>query len=449
MHFTLQQAFRTRQPNDSALENVRVLRWHRFPETDVAWSWWQDGQGKIWLCFPGSAPSSASWLLNLYAGMLPAKGDMISDGHVFAYQLASHPDARTHAGWTAGLFQFLRSESSFMDSLYQTGHQKWIISGHSQGGALAYLTAAYLSQLQSKVSFFPQLQWKVYTSGAPKPGNLWFTRDFMAKTLANQVFSMVINSDWVPLMPVGLQQISSFPEHAPIRQWKSLVRQMPKWKQRLALRYVVARMTRPLSKTSRRYYHWLANTPKRALQPKWPNLTLPEPMEDFDYHSFGTQVILMPDSTFLHDFPLKEGQWFTHHSLRAYAWFFKHTMTENVAPVWTSLSLEGTWQLIQTPEWHRTALRQQPIRMHMDWEKQQLVLQDSCGLGFALFRSDGAGFSISQPFQFTAGAPCTDQLLSQVMAQLHGLVSVHQPDQTSLEWQVSGAEPWIWWRVQP
>lgn len=446
MHFALQQAFLTRQPNDSALENVRILRWQSLPETDIAWSWWQDGQGKIWLCFPGSATSSGSWLLNLYAGMVPAKGQIVSEGRTFTYQLASHPEARTHAGWTAGLFQFLVSESSFMDSLCRHGHQNWIISGHSQGGALALLTSAYLNQIQNKGASFSSLLWKVYTSGAPKPGNLWFSRDFLAKTPANKVFSMAINTDWVPLMPAGIQQVSSFQKGSPVRRWKLLVRQLPKWKQRLALRYVVKRMTRPLERTSARYFHWLAKTPKKSLAPKWEDWAMPEPIEDFDYHTLGTQVILMPDEHFMAAFPETDGQWFAHHRLGAYEWFFQ---TAPASAAFSTLSLDGVWRLMQTPEWNRTTLGEKAILLHVDWAKQQMVFQDSCSLGFFPFRPEGSGFTISQPFQMTTGPPCTDQILAQIMNYLEGTISVCLPEQTSMEWLVSGADPWIWWRVQP
>ena len=445
-HFAFQLAFRTRTPLDSALEQGQMIRWRKIPETDVAWSWWQDREGRIWLCFPGSAPSSGSWLMNIYAGMIPAKGSIMVEGRAFAYQLSTQPDARIHAGWSAGLFQFLLSESEFMDSLYQAGRRTWVVSGHSQGGAIAFLMAAYLHQLQDQGHQFQELEWKVYTSGAPKPGNFWFSRDALAHIPQDRLFAMAINADWVPLMPVGLQQLTSFPQNSPVYQWKTLARQMPKWKQRLGLRYVVRNMTKPLNRTSRRYYHWLAETPQRKLMEKWNGLTLPDPIADFDYHSFGTQVVLMPDDAFFSQFPMKDNNWFAYHSLKAYSWFFKPAI-HHPAPL-TTQPLDGTWQLMRTPEWHTTRLREHPIYLTFDWVGNKLVMKDSCGLGFLPFQPEGAGFIVSQPFQITTGSSCQDQLLTQISYLLNGSIMVHLPDQTSMEWQVSGAEPWIWWRIQ-
>ncbi|HPN72156.1 MAG TPA: hypothetical protein PLZ32_21680, partial [Saprospiraceae bacterium] len=69
-----------------------------------------------------------------------------------------------------------------IDSLYKTGTKEFLIMGHSQGGAIAYLMTSYLYNLQQLGQLPIDIKFKTYCSAAPKPGNLYYAYEYEAMT---------------------------------------------------------------------------------------------------------------------------------------------------------------------------------------------------------------------------------------------------------------------------
>ncbi|WP_437918405.1 hypothetical protein [Sphingobacterium sp. LRF_L2] len=58
------------------------------------WQLWQREDGTVIISTRGTSGKGTSWLANLYAAQIPAKGTLkIDTDFVFAYDLAAHPKA--------------------------------------------------------------------------------------------------------------------------------------------------------------------------------------------------------------------------------------------------------------------------------------------------------------------------------------------------------------------
>ena len=95
--------------------------------------------------------SMASWLANYYAAMVPAIGTIqLNAGTAFHYQLARDSTAHVHTGWLVALGFLSPTIIEQINTAYRQGIHDFIVTGHSQGGALAILTSSYLYYLREK-----------------------------------------------------------------------------------------------------------------------------------------------------------------------------------------------------------------------------------------------------------------------------------------------------------
>ncbi len=85
------------------------------------------------------------------------------------------------------------------NSQYHT--KQVIITGHSQGGAIAFLTRSYLHYEQEAGRLPKELIFKSYNGAAPKPGNLYYGYDYDYITRNGWAFTVVNALDWVPETP--------------------------------------------------------------------------------------------------------------------------------------------------------------------------------------------------------------------------------------------------------
>jgi hypothetical protein len=142
---------------------------------DNKWDYWEDQAGVGVISLRGTTGTFSSWGANFYAGMIPAKGWIkISENDTFNYELSKDPKARVHVGWTTALGCLWKDMDSMVFAQIDQGKKSFFITGHSQGGALAYLLTAHLRIMQENGIIPRDVQFKTYCSAAPKPGNLYF-----------------------------------------------------------------------------------------------------------------------------------------------------------------------------------------------------------------------------------------------------------------------------------
>lgn len=131
------------------------------------------GRGAAFVAFAGTDPVAlANWITNLNLGVRPR-------------DLHSGFEAAVDAAWPA-----LSAALTDLEPL-----PPLFVTGHSLGGALAYVAAA---RLWRDKQIAPSA---VYTFGAPRAGSAGFARDYIKSGLGERTFRIVHGLDIVPSLP--------------------------------------------------------------------------------------------------------------------------------------------------------------------------------------------------------------------------------------------------------
>lgn len=153
--------------------------------------------------FRGSTANKSSWLENLYAAMIPVKETIEINGEKFKYQVGKDEDGAVHAGYTLALYYLKDDVLKQIKRLNKKGIRDILITGHSQGGALAQMTRAYLDY-QSRFKVSKRNTFKVYAFANPMIGNAAFCQEYSEKFCASEMSFVIHNpKDFVPKMPVS------------------------------------------------------------------------------------------------------------------------------------------------------------------------------------------------------------------------------------------------------
>jgi hypothetical protein len=151
----------------------------------------------------GSTDKKISWLENFNSAMIPAKGVIKISGKKFEYCFAKDPTAAIHGGYALGIVYLQNDIITQINILNKDSIFNFIITGHSQGGALANMLRAYLENLsQNKISL--KNKFKTYSFGAPMIGNKEFAKEYNARFCKNNTsFNLINPLDQVPLLPLS------------------------------------------------------------------------------------------------------------------------------------------------------------------------------------------------------------------------------------------------------
>ncbi|MBC7384020.1 MAG: lipase family protein, partial [Bacteroidia bacterium] len=178
---------------------------------DNSWDLWLFNKQTAVISIRATTARAISWTENFYAAMLPASGNLaLTDSTHFAYHLAANPNAAVHAGWLTGMAYMAKDILSKIDSCADKGITQFIITGHSQGGAISILLTAYIRYLIKQNRFLTPLTFKTYSSAAPKPGNLYFAYDYEHETYGGWAYTVINSADWVPETPITIQTKNDF-----------------------------------------------------------------------------------------------------------------------------------------------------------------------------------------------------------------------------------------------
>lgn len=155
------------------------------------------------ISFRGSTAKKNSWLANMYATMIPAKGKMEINGDKFKYQFAKDTNGAVHAGYSLAIYYLKDDVLDQIKRLNKKGIRDIIITGHSQGGSLAQLTRVYLDHL-SIFKLSKRNTFKVYSFANPMIGNEIFCKEYSDKFCSTQMSYVIQNpKDFVPKMPIS------------------------------------------------------------------------------------------------------------------------------------------------------------------------------------------------------------------------------------------------------
>lgn len=285
---------------------------------DNRWSLWMENAQTAVICLRGTTQKSESWLANFYAAMVPAKGSLhISDSFIFNYDLAPDPKAAVHTGWLLGTAFLARDILPKMDSLYKSGTRNFIITGHSQGGAISFLMTAYLYSLQQQGKLPADIHFKTYCSAAPKPGNVYFAYHYEALTQNGWSYNIINSADWVPQLPFSVQTLYDLNATNPFVNSRQLIRKQG-FPKSLLLRHIYNRISKPAFHTQKNYEKYLGKYATKMVQKFIPGFEQPVFYGSSEYARTGSTIVLQADPAYYKKFPDNPKTVFVHHSFHAY-----------------------------------------------------------------------------------------------------------------------------------
>lgn len=283
------------------------------------WYLWIDETQKIaWLTIRGTANNPTSWLANFYSAMIPAKGKMqITTENTFDYNFSDNPKAAVHVGWTLSTGALAETLVPKMDSLYQSGYRDFVISGHSQGGAITYLMTAHLYQLKAGGRWPEPIRIKTYASAAPKPGNLYFAYHYEYLTHGGWAFNVVNAADWVPETPFSVQTVNDFNTSNPFSDAKSFIKKQ-KFPKNLIFKKVYNNMDKHTQKAKNRFQKYLGSYAEKEVKKTLPDFQSPPFFDSNHFSRAGDFIVLSPDEEYYKIYPDEKEKVFKHHALQPY-----------------------------------------------------------------------------------------------------------------------------------
>lgn len=294
---------------------------------DNLWDLWISNRGNsAVISLRGTTQKSESWLLNFYAAMVPAKGQLKwGDDHTFDYNLSDNPKAAVHAGWLVGMAFLSEDILPKIEYLYAQGVKDFYIVGHSQGGGIAYLLSSHLAYLKTTGKLPQDLQFKTYCSAAPKPGNLYYAYSFESQFQNGWAFNVINAADWVPEVPVSVQTLDDFNSTNPFIHAEDIIAKQSLTK-RIALNHVYKKLNKPTRKAQKNYQKYLGDEAHKMVMQTIEGLEVPAYVPTSNYVRTGTQIVLQPDAAYYQVFPDDSTKIFTHHFHRPYLY-----LTEKLA----------------------------------------------------------------------------------------------------------------------
>jgi thiol-disulfide isomerase/thioredoxin len=282
------------------------------------WDLWLSDESTAVISIRGTTMETASWLENLYAAMVPAKGQLkLSNDFVFDYHLCDDEKAAVHTGWLIATAFLSKDILPKLDSLSKIGVKQFYIMGHSQGGAIAYLLTAHFLNLQNEKKISDQLKFKTYCSAAPKPGNLYFAYEYEKMTQGGWSFTVVNSADWVPEAPFSIQTTMDFNPANPFANAKNAIKKAPFFK-RIAMNYFYNSLDKPTKKANKRYQKQLGKTLGMFIKKSLPEYETPTFFNSNNYVRTGDNIVLFADSNYYNLFPIHKEKIWTHHAFEPY-----------------------------------------------------------------------------------------------------------------------------------
>ncbi len=290
---------------------------------DNRWDLWiNDSHTIAVVSIRGTTGKPTSSLENLYAAMVPAKGELvISRTDTFKYNLTPDNKAAVHIGWLLNMALLSKDIIPKIDSLYNTGIKNFLLMGHSQGGAINYLLTAYLYNLQQNDVLPKDIRFKTYCSAAPKPGNLFFAYYYESVT-KDWAFTVINSADWVPETPISIQTLDDFNETNLFKNAKNEIKKL-KFPKNLILKRIYNQLDKPTKKAQHRYERYLGDLTSKAIRKNMPDFSPPEYVKSNNYVRTGHTIVLYADKKYYEKFPKYSKDISTHHNFNAYLYLLE------------------------------------------------------------------------------------------------------------------------------
>lgn len=317
----------SRQQTDSPIKSDQTpkpLQYHRIYRSAIGpllnrWELWTANNKTAVISIRGTTADQVSWLENFYAAMVQATGHLhIDDSTTFAYHLAESPKASVHIGWLLGMAYLSKTIIPQIKSLYQKqGIKSFIIMGHSQGAAIAFLLRSHLAWLQQQKIIPADIIIKTYCSAPPKPGNLYYAYDYNYLTRGGWGIAITNAADWVPQTPFSIQTLNDITKPNPFGNIDAGVKGQS-FLVKLYIKHVYNRLRKPPLRAVKNNQKYLGHMVYKFIKKSLPQFKEPEYAPNNLYVSCGIPIILMPDEAYQQKFPDDPKNVFVHHMFWPY-----------------------------------------------------------------------------------------------------------------------------------
>lgn len=315
-------------PTDSLYKITNYKNVYRSQEMGLTnrWGLYYNDKTKVYeIVIRGSVNKGVSWLANYYAAMIPSSGEVRLDQKTKVnYNLSADKRATVHAGWTIASLYLMQDIQPKIDSLVKLNQKEFIISGHSQGAAIAYLITANLQNQQLLNQLPKDIIFKTYAIAPPKPGNLYFSYQY-EKLSGPWSYSVINTQDWVPEVPPTTQTFKDFNSISPLSdgEIKKAMAKIP-WPKRMFAKSIYNSLKNPIEKSTKKYNKYLGSFMFNFIHKQLPELEEPKYSQNSNYNRCSNPVILdginNPEYQKLFD---KPNNIMTHHLPPAYLYLLK------------------------------------------------------------------------------------------------------------------------------
>jgi Lipase (class 3) len=185
-----------------------------------AWKLYRKTGSDIYvIAIRGTIDTKGSIAADLIATSTPAQVQIQAKQNPYrlvSFTVAETPQAETHLGWTYAMAELVFDQyygilRALHDPTLVKHGSRLLITGHSQGAALATLVHAFLhyaiADQRDKFGLRDSgFTLKSYVFAQPKPGNWQFAMDF-SRIAGSRGTAFVINNnlDWVPQTPLSIE----------------------------------------------------------------------------------------------------------------------------------------------------------------------------------------------------------------------------------------------------
>lgn len=239
-------------------------------------------KGKIGIInFRGSTDKVSSWVENIYSAMIPAQGTMKIDKKDTPYNFSTAENAAVHSGYSLAIVLLSPLIVDQIQKLNQKGIHHILITGHSQGGALANLCRAYVEQLPAGTISSKNI-FKTYAFACPMAGNKVFSEDYAELYADNNMSYTIINpADLVPSMPMHYDDKGKIFSKDRIKKWLS-------GQEAFNLRKVGTEfLVKKFEKSLKGYVNASNKILEKAISTNYQSIEMPAYVDDINYYQIG------------------------------------------------------------------------------------------------------------------------------------------------------------------
>ncbi|MES2514471.1 MAG: lipase family protein [Bacteroidota bacterium] len=308
-------------PNDTLIAKPAVSKFvYRSPVIGIAnvWDLWIKDNNVAVLSVRGTVADPVSWLSNLYAAMVPAKGTLnLETNFKFHYHLADDDKANVHIGWLISAAYISRDMRPKIDSCYKAGIKEFLIMGHSQGGAICFLLTSHLERLKTEGKIGNDIRFKTYCSAGPKPGNLYYAYAYENLTKDGWGYNVINTADWVPEVPFSIQTKNDFNYTNFFLIADPMIKKQ-KGAGKVVAKHVYRKLTKPGLKAQRKYELYLGKMASKSVKKLIPEFEAPDYVPCNNYVRTGNTVLLFAKEDYYTQFPKVTTNIWTHHFTAPY-----------------------------------------------------------------------------------------------------------------------------------